>query len=977
MSTTVHSSHCKSALASADRWFSTQGRSAKPATHTFLCGGIAVLQNDEQFVELYAGVARDVLENEGRVSICENFPRITGSWPSRYFPPPHLIRRAVKMLRFSEDTIPAYLLDSERNQEDKRINPSSVLDVWMLCAFAMDFDFKEIPSSIDGKDGWLLDDIIADVRVVQRAILECGRNYRTKSQTDVATCVICVAYNNQKLGVHLYFPFTRYYPEECMHLAAICISRLQEERTVMAGCTRSWHEIVDLIYNGSLRMPFVQKAKRCSGCENNPRQRRHCTTCQQRGIVWDDRRYYPVGMIDGNGEWMSKENSWIDPMVDFIRREPGISQKFRADHICNPPPLRCETTAATARAEAALEEGLVSSANNGLAREAQMAEMVERMLGRQKRRPSVDKHKCAEYIVMFFCICSLRINAKEGHTSFIPSKMMPRPNYPRSWVHYFESVIHALQPPPTLGLSLTELNARVNAQLNDTMKLSVVAAGPGNDKSKNSSPSSSSASSSSSSTTAFRRLQINADRLTPIEPRAVWLSSDEKGPSGAGATAAGAVSAHEQQQPLDGVEAEIADIVRRLQVLKLQPMPWSNPGGSLGTDNHTVSKERESWEDRSMRSKFSHLFLTRMDDLDVVRKMATGIFSEFREVETIANDPEGRCKRLQAHIRQVGAPFYSKIQVIKIHISLKFKNSLVQVDGPGRHYCQIAGRNHRHNIITFQVRRQGQVLLQNCFHPKCAGRHHNMGAIQHFDIRVLFAPGEVLKECEKKAPAETVALAKNLQKTSLAHSTAVQKRTRRKTTVEHITAALPEHDAMLDELPSKFGPNAPLPLAILTPTNRLKLREPLLTKEVPLLPVVAAASAAAPVSIVAVEENELEPPESPCQWEDLSGESEEENEKDEAKTTGSTGPPQKPFLMRFDEAISVSHDEEPSIGKKRSEPSQPKEGRKKKSDTDVFPPKKPRRSSKTTSVAATTATTTIADPTVVVPTAPVVVSNPE
>jgi hypothetical protein len=355
-------------------------------------------------------------------------------------------------------------------------------------------------------------------------------------------------------------------------------------------------------------------------------------------------------------------------------------------------------------------------------------------------------------------------------------------------------------------------------------------------------------------------------------------------------------------------------------VLKLQPTPWSNPGGSLCTDNHTVTKERESWEDRALRSKFSHLFLTRMDDIDVVRKMATGIFGEFKEVETISNDPEGRCKRLQAHIRSIGAPFYSKIQVIKIHISLKFKNSLVQVDGPGRHYCHIAGRNHRRSIITFQVKRQGQVLLQHCFHPQCAGRHHNMGAIQHYDIRVLFAPGEMLKAAENKAPAEAIALAKNLQKTSLAHSTAVQKRTRRKTTVEHlpsasIDAAHSTDDTFIDQLPSKFGPNAPPPIPLLRPNQTASTpsthKPPTLPPPLPTTPI--------PANAIHIDtakstnehdddkgEDEIEPPESPYDFDNFEegeDDTEEKDEKEEKTKLAFTTIHQKPIKMSLDDAL--------------------------------------------------------------------------
>ncbi len=50
------------------------------------------------------------------------------------------------------------------------------------------------------------------VQIIQQAIQSFGGKERELN------CYICLAHQNETLGVHLYFPFLRVYPEEALQI---------------------------------------------------------------------------------------------------------------------------------------------------------------------------------------------------------------------------------------------------------------------------------------------------------------------------------------------------------------------------------------------------------------------------------------------------------------------------------------------------------------------------------------------------------------------------------------------------------------------------------------------------------------------------------------------------------------------------------------------------------------------------------------
>jgi hypothetical protein len=821
-------------------WFPSQKKTEMPATHTFLCGGIAVLQNAAQFKDMYLDVARDVLERQGKVVVCENFPRIVGSWPAELIPPPHLVERAALMLH-ALDKVPSYTVSAERHRQDQAVHGHGAAALWTLCAFAMDFDYGPIAPG----HTWWLEDLVADIRVVQRMILECG-HYRASDPTEAKTamCIPCIAFNGNKLGMHLYFPYARYYPEQCMHLATICLFKLNEERPVPRWCSRTWHKIVDLIYNGSLRLPLVQKLKNCAACENVPARRSVCAACQGTGRFWDDRRYYPWGLLNAHGEWHTTEGQWMDRMSDFVRGEPaGFSQQMRAQHLRTPLVVRDERALARATAEQFFRNKLAQS---GVAEAAAMGPAAANAVGviearlnaeRERAWPPMTKAKCAGFALLLLRLCSLRLAATPSHAVFSPRALMPKPTYPRSWLFFFESVLHAAQPPAGLALATSEISRRLAAR---------AALPPPRGPARPATPAAPATGllgdaggddGEGDDGGVLPRLAVtDAAALAPAS--AARVAGDEGRVAGGAAVGAGGVLSSRAEEKLSrgssgtagraerAIEEQVDELARRLKVLDLRLEPWSNPGGGVAT--RSVDATQLDAKDRDERghtvlakhrsSPYGHLFLTNMDYVAVAKQMVRGPFAEFKTVETITNDPEGRCRRLQVYIRGLST-YYGQLQVLRIHTSVTYKNHLVQVGGPGQHYCRIAGRNHNRNVISFQVRRVGQVLHQLCFHPKCSGKHFDWGAIVWPDLRILLAPQDTIEECEQKVTPELVRSAKSILATSKIYATS----TPRKERVRTEACQPPEH--LLDnELKDQAAAPLPPRRASLGPPRRAAQR---------------------------------------------------------------------------------------------------------------------------------------------------------
>jgi hypothetical protein len=790
-------SETRSWLATHEMLFASQDKSAKPCTHTLLDGGVVVLSSADDYTQMYRCLARDIITIKGQIAICENFPRITGEWKRPEIPPPHLISRSSRFMYIGRDEkhnpIPHYVVHEPRFKTDISLNPPT-MRVWATCCYAVDADYGEYDPAV----GWNLVDIIEDVRVMQAAMLETNLRDGEPDDPRVARCFICIADADNKLGLHLYFPYSRYFPEQCMHLATIMSSRLQERRPQRGA--KSWSDIIDVgIYNASLRLPMVQKAKRCTGCENKFKRRKQCQHCYQRGFVYADRRYWPILQLDEHGRWLQTESRWLDSMNDFVKGRTGWSEEFRRAHLPDERKIEC----------------------------APLPALPPKILEMQSRRPVMTLEKCTDMILCFLTLCSLRLKGDDGSvTWFQPHHLLPRPLYPKSWIHFFGSVIAAAKPPqnPTL---VVRVNKAVSAI---------------------------SSSASSSNLPAAARMH------GVCTPNSNSAAADDP---------------------------DVNAILQRLTVLKLNVTPWSNPGGTANTPAHVVNKDRDRHQLEAdaaaaiiggrPASKYQHLIINPREDSSFVKQFATGVFGEFKECETIANDRQGRCKRLEAYLRSFTCAEYRELQVLKIHHSLKYGNSLVQVGGPGRHFCMIAGRNHRRCVVFFQVFRRSQLLHQFCFHPNCKGRHYNWGTITQYDLQLLFAPKEMLPVCGDKTDPEVRAAAEELLETSKALTSKCVKSRRAKKTTGVATAPSPSPNPS----PNQQQPflRAPPPAQVITTPNgvaalkfntSLDEKDPLPTLMSPHRNAEVAAVHAPGVAV----DHESIPPESPCILSDLESDSE-------------------------------------------------------------------------------------------------------
>src|SRR5438477_4136998 len=88
------------------------------------------------------------------------------------------------------------------------------------------------------------------VIVFQKIMMERG------ATPEDVRAIVAIARDNGKLGVHIYFPYSRYFPEECWWIARLARLRLEKEfplRGRQGLDKKSWKDIVDeQIYNGSL-----------------------------------------------------------------------------------------------------------------------------------------------------------------------------------------------------------------------------------------------------------------------------------------------------------------------------------------------------------------------------------------------------------------------------------------------------------------------------------------------------------------------------------------------------------------------------------------------------------------------------------------------------------------------------------------------------------------------------------------------------
>lgn len=353
-------------------WYKTLDKTApnKQYTHTMLGGGgIFVLESREQYEKLYRNLATDIVDGNN-VSVCERFPPIRGSWNPQIelLPPPSLVNRAYRVLRRDRSTLPKYALDEliiekEKEMENELKEKNSLKEKgqdWTSCNFAMDLDYGEFEKAYDLKE------ILDDVRHIRTIIL---KNVKQDERSEVnpsklANCYVCVTDDNNKLGVHLYFPFIRIFPEEAMMLAEICRAVMTNERAssqffskgslrrkptkeeltmikqdpLRKNVKHSWYDIIDAsiyTFGETLRMPFVRKVAFCKIC-HTIENRTFCQACKNTGLLLLDRRYWPVCLLAGEKGEIKEKELWARLKYNLekhLRNKNSTSPEARKELI--------------------------------------------------------------------------------------------------------------------------------------------------------------------------------------------------------------------------------------------------------------------------------------------------------------------------------------------------------------------------------------------------------------------------------------------------------------------------------------------------------------------------------------------------------------------------------------------------------------------------------------------------------------------
>jgi hypothetical protein len=217
--------------------------------------------------------------------------------------------------------------------------------------------------------------------------------------------------------------------------------------------------------------------------------------------------------------------------------------------------------------------------------------------------------------------------------------------------------------------------------------------------------------------------------------------------------------------PLPGLEEKPAlEVMER--VTKLALTPWSSPAGETHSAATTAAVAKEASAtaiaNAKARKGVEHLLLSASDSIENARKMSSGLFSEFKTVQTIPNEAEAKMLT-ELYIRTRTHPAYAKLQVIRLQVSEAYGNTMIRVFGQGQHFCQIAGgRAHGHAPIYFLVKRKTGELTQHCLHSGCKDKHYSFGVISDEDVRIIFSPMELLKQRGDKLTAHQRQLAAQL-----------------------------------------------------------------------------------------------------------------------------------------------------------------------------------------------------------------------
>jgi hypothetical protein len=738
-------------LHDAGSFYKTQAEAPQPFTHAILDGGIAVLRHQANYTEMYKALAMDIVHFAGKISLCERFPPVYGTWSRPdVLPPPHLITRVARAYHASFAPLPQGLLTEQMCETDKI---KGEID-WRECIFAMDMDYGPFTEEYD------FDEIAKDIQIVQACMIA------TKADPRETKCFVCVADTGSTLGVHLYFSYSCYFPEECLQLANYASCQLAIQRPLHLRNGKSWSEIVDLsIYDRTLRVPGVQKVERCKGCASlsaNSKSKSTDCTCVK-GLIWKDRRYMPRAIVLPDGSlaeesWMRAFTRFIDPM--------RLPEKYRVA----PKP----------RPKQKIETKDISCCRNPM------------------DEPVIDTESKAAYWAEFVLkLSSLRIGAAQrNHTSFLTPEDFPRADFPMAWIAFWDSIWDAAMTAPETDLLLTYGELPASAQILER-KSAKVEEEENTEEVVEKEPEEDDDNPKRSVEEEEEEPEFQPERKEEQRSKALILSRTE-------------------------VKPEAKDDMRI--VLKIVTAPWANPAGKDMSSMNVYAKQMkaaDAFDRRAQlaRAKFGHLISSTNDNLDDAKRMMTGRYSEFKTVDWVAtagNDVFHQVEFLQRYIQMSTHPNYKLLHVAKISHSSDWGNTMVLVRGVGMHFCMIKGGPHRKNSIYFIILKNGCELTQRCHHPKCAGKNYKWGQIKVAAVRVLFSPLEVstkqaetLTEQEKQTAKELIAAS-----AGLANPATPTKAQRAK-----IQGAPPPPRAITDECddPSKVGPSLMHNAALLSP----------------------------------------------------------------------------------------------------------------------------------------------------------------
>lgn len=371
-------------------FYPNQKAATHPYTHSIIFGGMAVLQDKLTYEGLYQKLALDIVQDEGRVPLCERFPCIYGDWKREdYYPPPHLILRTLRAFQIPLNDVPEIFLTPTILQSDPRVDRSKNVD-WRECILAVDLDYGEYDKAYDMKE------ILNDVTVFQQVIQECGGSPMS------SRCIVCVADQGGSLGVHLYFPFSAYFPEECFYLVNFALWKLRETRPIHTKQSKKeWESIVDVsIYDKTLRLPLLFKVKKCKECLKLKKEsEKLLCECKGAGFMFIDRRYWPYGILHSDGTLHEQE--WMQAITHYI---------------CAKKPFTHEP------------QWMKTALSTNLSR-------------------TMTEKKCVDFVYALLSLCSIRIIKTPIHSVFASQPSLPKPSYPRAWTDFFQSIIVQMQKP--------------------------------------------------------------------------------------------------------------------------------------------------------------------------------------------------------------------------------------------------------------------------------------------------------------------------------------------------------------------------------------------------------------------------------------------------------------------------------------------------------------------------------------------------